>query len=184
MPKTYNHISYEEREKIEEMYNAGMRPVDIAKELGRSQTTIYKEINRGIINDENGRVKYSAQKANNEAPGGWKNELKVDAHKKCARLTVDDKIRIQKMLNDGYSLTKIAYILNRDLGSLSKEVKKHTVPNENGGIVYDPFAYINLRTAINRFGAFRGNRMEYGKRERRGVSFTQRVVNAEVFGDE
>ena len=48
--RTFNHISYEERLIIEHLYNKqGKGVVEIAKELGRNQGSISREIRLGLV---------------------------------------------------------------------------------------------------------------------------------------
>ena len=50
MPRTYNHLSYEQRLRIKELLDKGTKKVDIARALGIHNATIYREIDRGSIN--------------------------------------------------------------------------------------------------------------------------------------
>ena len=61
----YSYITIDQRRKIEEMYEAGARVVDIAAKIGRSVAATYKEIKRGYTGqlDGNKRPKYSADHA-------------------------------------------------------------------------------------------------------------------------
>ena len=45
---SYN-IGLEDRKIIEEMYNAGAKPCEIAARIGKCQATIYREIKRGEV---------------------------------------------------------------------------------------------------------------------------------------
>ena len=46
MPKSYCHLTYEERCQIEALKKSGLSVVLIAEQLGRHRATIYREINR------------------------------------------------------------------------------------------------------------------------------------------
>ena len=46
MPKSYCHLSYEERCQIEALKKCGLSVALVAEQLGRSRATIYREINR------------------------------------------------------------------------------------------------------------------------------------------
>lgn len=63
--KEYKHIMLAERRQIEEMYGAGMMPVEIAAKIGVHHATIYNELRRGDTGeiDSNGRIGYSAELA-------------------------------------------------------------------------------------------------------------------------
>ena len=63
--KEYKHIMLAERQQIEEMYGAGMMPVEIAERIGVHHATIYNELRRGDTGeiDQNGRFGYSAELA-------------------------------------------------------------------------------------------------------------------------
>ena len=60
--KKYKHIMLAERQQIEELYGAGMMPVEIAAKIGVHNATIYNELRRGDTGeiDHNGRLGYSA----------------------------------------------------------------------------------------------------------------------------
>lgn len=51
---SYN-IGLEDRKIIEEMYNAGAKPCEIAARIGKCQATIYREIKRGEVPELNAR---------------------------------------------------------------------------------------------------------------------------------
>lgn len=53
----YKCIELEERKIIEEMYNTGAKPCDIAKRIGKCQATIYREIKRGETEELNERCR-------------------------------------------------------------------------------------------------------------------------------
>ncbi len=53
MKRKWKHIDERERYKIEGMIQGGMKPEEIARELGRSKSTIYREINRGKVKQLN-----------------------------------------------------------------------------------------------------------------------------------
>ena len=63
--KEYKHIMLADRQRIEEMYGAGMMPVEIAVKIGVHHATIYNELRRGDTGeiDRNGRIGYSAELA-------------------------------------------------------------------------------------------------------------------------
>lgn len=50
MPRTYSHLSYEQRLRVKELLDKGTKKVDIARALGVHNATIYREIDRGSIN--------------------------------------------------------------------------------------------------------------------------------------
>lgn len=62
-------LTLEDRKKIEKMLGDNASPMEIAVELGVSQATVYYELRRGAVRDEDGRVvlgedfrrKYSAE---------------------------------------------------------------------------------------------------------------------------
>lgn len=56
-------LKYEDRVKIEQFYKAGLKPIQIAMEIDRSLTTIYREFERGYTGevDEHDRRGYSAE---------------------------------------------------------------------------------------------------------------------------
>lgn len=50
MPRTFSHLSYDQRLRIKELLDKGTKKVDIARALGVHNATIYREIDRGSIN--------------------------------------------------------------------------------------------------------------------------------------
>ena len=44
MPRTYSHLSYEQRLRVKELLDKGTKKVDIARALGVHNATIYREI--------------------------------------------------------------------------------------------------------------------------------------------
>ena len=62
---TCRYFTYEDRRKLEDLYNAGSALPNIADTLGVQLATIYRELNRGSTGeiDANGRVGYDAELA-------------------------------------------------------------------------------------------------------------------------
>ncbi len=59
------YLTFEDRKRLEELYDNGERITDIAVKLGVHHTTIYRELSRcqtGIL-DKNGREIYTAEDA-------------------------------------------------------------------------------------------------------------------------
>ena len=46
MPKSYRHLTYEERCQIEALKKSEISVALIAEQLGRNRATIYREVNR------------------------------------------------------------------------------------------------------------------------------------------
>ncbi len=71
----YKCLQLEEREVIEEMYNAGAKPEEIAKRVGKCQATIYREIKRGEVPQLNSRCRpaYSAKLAEQRVNQAYSN---------------------------------------------------------------------------------------------------------------
>ena len=65
----YSYLTFAQRRKIERMYGAGERAVEIAAETGRSVAAIYAELKRGYTGelDGNKRPMYSADLAQTTA---------------------------------------------------------------------------------------------------------------------
>ena len=47
MGKSYHHLTWEQRLKIEALNSAGIKPTQIAKQLGVHHSTVYRELSRG-----------------------------------------------------------------------------------------------------------------------------------------
>ncbi len=56
------HMEFDDRKKLERLYNSGMNGMEIAPLMGYDYSTIYKELRRGDTGrmDERGRAGYSA----------------------------------------------------------------------------------------------------------------------------
>lgn len=59
MAGAYKYLSYEERKKIQDMWEAGKNPKEIASLIGVHSATIYNELKRG----ENGRFDRNQRRA-------------------------------------------------------------------------------------------------------------------------
>lgn len=70
MAEKYAYITWEERQIIEEMIEAGARVLDLALHLGRHTNVIYNELHRGQFEKEDGTFGYSAQKAQDKIDKG------------------------------------------------------------------------------------------------------------------
>lgn len=90
MGKYYDHLSYEDRVKIELLYNQGKSIRSIAQALGRSPNTISYELNNLKVSSE-----YIARKASVKAyqkryyARTWSNKVAKDKH---LRAYVDEKL--------------------------------------------------------------------------------------------
>jgi IS30 family transposase len=70
----YKFLTFEDRRKIETLYNSGTRVAEIAQAIGHCENTIYKDLRKGLT-DKSGRVGrriYSAQQAEESAKEGLK----------------------------------------------------------------------------------------------------------------
>lgn len=59
------HMEFDDRKKLERLYNSGMNGMEIAPLMGYNYSTIYMELRRGDTGrmDERGRAGYSADLA-------------------------------------------------------------------------------------------------------------------------
>ena len=62
MPRTYKRLCYQDRKRIEKLFEEGESFRKIARELGVHHMTISREIKRGSIIKED-HVEYSAERA-------------------------------------------------------------------------------------------------------------------------
>ena len=69
MKKGYKHLTMQDRRTLEALYADGCKAGEIAKELGVHIATVYNELKRGDTGemDSNGRIGYSAEKAQRRA---------------------------------------------------------------------------------------------------------------------
>ena len=96
MRKTFKHLTFNDRLKIEVLLKAGHTPKDIAKILDKHISTIYREKNRGYFiarnSDETTEVRYSpdiAQEHINEIMSSKGPNLKIDKERAFANRIED-----------------------------------------------------------------------------------------------
>lgn len=99
MPRTYRQLSAEERVKIETLAQEGHSGKAIARKLGRSQSTISRELGRNREGDE----PYGAARAQAFAAG-----RRQAASERPRKLRPEDWKRFQARLEDGWSPEQIA----------------------------------------------------------------------------
>lgn len=120
MAKSYNSLSLEDRKKIEKLYKLGMSKSNIAKELDRSYSTIFREMQRC----QEGM--YDAAKAHAQAQGIKKEKYeivgKINANYKP--LTLKDRCTIEEMAKAGKKNSEIAFVLNKSVRTISRELSK------------------------------------------------------------
>ena len=82
---SYN-IGLEDRKIIEEMYNAGAKPCEIAARIGKCQATIYREIKRGEVPELNARCRpaYRAEVAEKRVTDIFRSVI-LPASLRCGR---------------------------------------------------------------------------------------------------
>ena len=70
----YEFLTFDDRKKIEDVYNNGTRVAEIAQTLSRCENTIYNDLRKGLTNKigQFGRRIYSAQQAEESAKEGIK----------------------------------------------------------------------------------------------------------------
>lgn len=70
----YEFLTFDDRKKIEDLYNNGTRVAEIAQTLSRCENTIYNDLRKGLTNKigQFGRRIYSAQQAEESAKEGIK----------------------------------------------------------------------------------------------------------------
>ena len=78
--KKYTHLTFAEREEISVGLSSGKSVIDIAREIGRDASTIYREISRN--NAQINNVQYRANRA----------QLRADKRKK-KKVTLDNAWR-------------------------------------------------------------------------------------------
>lgn len=71
----YEFLTFDDRKKIEDLYNNGTRVAEIAQTLSRCENTIYNDLRKGLTNKigQSGRRIYNAQQAQEIAQQGIKN---------------------------------------------------------------------------------------------------------------
>ena len=78
----YTQLSQKEREQIEEFLGLGLHPSEIANELGRNRSTIYRELNRNGIKNKNLRTRVNKPKNLNVDNRHFRGTIQVDINRK------------------------------------------------------------------------------------------------------
>ncbi len=78
----YTQLSQKEREQIEEFLGLGLHPSEIANELGRNRSTIYRELNRNGIKNKNLRTRVNKPKNLNVDSRHFRGTIQVDINRK------------------------------------------------------------------------------------------------------
>ena len=86
----YRIVDDEVRRKIARLYKDGLKVADIAEEVGLHETSVYRELNRGMTDrlDVNGRFEYDIEKARMDAARARANKGKfkgIGIDRRCKR---------------------------------------------------------------------------------------------------
>lgn len=105
--KNYRRITYKERVVIETLYNKKMNVSQIAKELGKDRSTIYREIKRGISDAGWG---YLAERAQ------FRSDLYLRTRRMECKLARDSLLRfyVLKRLLDEWTPETVSNMIKRD----------------------------------------------------------------------
>jgi IS30 family transposase len=145
------HLLKEERFCIEKMLGQGKSFGDIARTLGRGLSTISEE-----VNENKGREKYSAEKADHRA------HLKQHWKKKnCNKVAMDGHLSrfVEKSLSKGWSPERISCRLETQSGlkyASSKSIRK----------------FIGKRHGLERFLFWERNNMKSGRKRKKDMFLT------------
>ena len=78
----YTQLSQKERDQIEEMLGLGLTPPEIAMELGRHKSTIYRELERNGIKSKNRRTRVNKPSCLNTDNRHFRGTAQVDINRK------------------------------------------------------------------------------------------------------
>lgn len=121
LAKSYKHLTLEERREIEKLYKSGISISEIAKQLGKNYSSIYRELHRCPIGN------YVAETAHAQAEDIkvqlYGNIRVINANNKP--LTLDDRMIIQQMTNEGRTPREIAYKLDKSIRTITRELNKY-----------------------------------------------------------
>lgn len=172
MGANYRHITYEERIIIKTLLQEGIQKTEIAKKLGRNESTIKREIKRNT-----GKRGYRPKQAQEMAEERRKQPRNV-------KMTPEVVEHIEEKINTEFSPEQISGSMKNeiDVKVSTETIYKHLLKDKAGG----GQLYKKLRTANGK-----RNRKRYGKKDRRGgiperVGIEQRpkiVEQKKRFGD-
>ncbi len=176
--KKYKQLTWEDRLKIEALYNAGVKVTDIAKQLGYHHSTIYRELSRGKTTKRNydwtDSVIYSPELAQSKTETNRKErgrEMKIGNDYKFLRFVE------HKILEDKYSpAATLAYIKVNNI-NFETEVCLTTLYNY---IKKGVFLNITMAECPYRKTKKKRNKNKVQKRLQRGTSITDRPVDIET----
>ncbi len=179
MGKKYNQITRYERMKIEALYEAGFNGRQIALQLGRHHTTIYRELKNGKttrLNSKNWKdeVIYSAdlgQIKHDEAKKNCGRDLKIGNDLKFI------KFAEKKIIDDHYSPEAVLFYIKENNLQFNTEISLSTFYNYiRGGI------FLNLTIAdcpYHKKGKKR-KKQQVQKRLSKGTSIDERPEEIET----
>jgi IS30 family transposase len=154
--ETYRHLSQTERASISALKVAGVSCADIAKQLGRSRSTISREIRRNSCNDGRYRVEKADKKARSRSRISRRN----------LSVTEDEWNRITTRLRDHWSPEQIVGSLKKlGLPTMSHEmIYRRIVANRVAGGDLWTFLRCSRKKKRKRYGAYDSRGRLSGKR--------------------
>lgn len=176
--KQYRQLEWEDRLKLEALYNAGLKAPEIGKQLGFHHSTIYRELGRGRTTKRNGNdwsetVIYSPELAQSKTEKKRKDrgrDMKIGNDYKFLRF-VEDKIIKEKFS----PAATLAYIKNNDL-SFDTEICLSTLYNY---IKKGVFLNITMGELPYRKNPKGKKKQKVQKQLQKGESITKRPVDIE-----
>jgi IS30 family transposase len=154
----YQHLTLKERYQIWSFFESGKSRTQIAREIGRSVSTISRELNRNKSPGKN----YDPEKAEELAK-----ERKQNAHKH-ERFTEKMKKIVEEKIKTGWSPEQVSgYCKKHKVDMVSYEtIYQHIrVDKENGGMLYKCLRHAKKR------------RKKYGAEEKRGQIKNKRSID-------
>lgn len=173
MGKKYNQVTRDERMKIEALNEAGLNVQQIANQLGRHRTTIYRELKKGKTVKLNHRT-WKEETIYSADLGQMKHE---EAKKNCGRdIKLGNDLKFVKFVekkigNEHYSPEAVLYYIKENNLEFDTKVCVNTLYNYiKGGI----FLHLTMVDCPNKKEGKKQKKQKVQKRLSKGTSIDER----------
>lgn len=122
MVRSYNRLTFEQRIEIEKLCKSEMSISEIARQLGKNYSTIYREIHRCPEGS------YSARESENNHKKKTQSDIydlkNNEDYQPCGKhFTFEDRKEIERMLREGKTLEEMALHFQKHVESVKREIR-------------------------------------------------------------
>lgn len=158
MSKNYKQLTLEQRKQIEKLYKSGMKNTQIAEQLGKNQSSIYRELQRCP------KGQYDAEKAHAQAIKLKKDKYgftgQINPNPNHKHLKLEERIIIEEMTKVGKTPKEIALVLHKSICTIDKELARCS------GGTYNAYSVQNYMDARKKEGIKKMIKTNTDKKER------------------